>query len=124
MSNRENGGSKSESRSRFGLFLEGWTFRSRTPAFDIGDEFTAFVTGYDDGSGTPLVRVGDSILRLQLDGEKEDDGRENEGREGEGKGDEGKEIIDTRVRLRVEEYDPDTHTGKAIMLERLGKETY
>lgn len=96
-----------KSQSRFGLFFEGWAFRTRTPDFEIGDEFSSFVTGYDENMGVPLVRVGDSFL--QLEGSEEDEGRE---------------LIDTRVRLRVEEYDPDTHTGKAIMLERLGKETY
>ena len=77
-------------------YLEGWTFRSNTPTFEPGEEIDAFVTGREDG--TAIARIGDTKLRLP------------DGPDG---------ILDTRVRLRIEEFDPNRHTGRATVLERL-----
>ena len=44
-------------------FLAGIAFRATHPQFEPGNEHTGFVTGSDDG--TPLIRVGDTILRLE-----------------------------------------------------------
>jgi hypothetical protein len=70
--------------------LAGLTFRTSTPAFEPGEEFTAYVTGTDGTDA--LVRVGDSVLRL-------DGGDES--------------LVDRRVRLRVESFDADAHEGRA-----------
>jgi hypothetical protein len=70
--------------------LAGLTFRTATPAFEVGEEFTAYVTGTDETGA--LVRIGDSVLRL-------------------GEGDES--LVDRRVRLRVEAFDAEAHEGRA-----------
>jgi hypothetical protein len=73
--------------------LAGLTFRTATPDFEPGEEFTAYVTGADrDGA---LVRVGDSTLRLD---------------DGDGS------LVDRRVRLRVASFDANTHEGRAELL--------
>ena len=82
--------------SRLSAFLEGWSFRTARPTFEPGEEFTAFVTGYEDGAG--IVRVGDTVLRLN---------------------DATPAIVDTKVRLRVEEFDGNDHEGSASVLEEL-----
>jgi hypothetical protein len=70
--------------------LAGLTFRTSTPAFEAGEEFTAYVTGADETGA--LVRIGDSVLRL-------------------GEGDES--LVDRRVSLRVESFDADANEGRA-----------
>jgi hypothetical protein len=78
--------------------LAGWTFRTRTPSFEPGAEVPAVVTGFRDGSA--VVRVGDSELRLP---------------------DAGPELVDTRVRLRVLDFDDATHTGTAEVVDVVGE---
>ncbi|WP_254535626.1 DUF7513 family protein [Halomarina litorea] len=73
-------------------FLAGIRFRTSTPTFEEGEEMSAFVTGHD--GGTPLIRVGDSVLYLP--GESVDP--------------------DTRVRIRVTRFDASTHEGEADLL--------
>lgn len=75
-------------------FLAGLTFRSSTPAFEEGQEISAFVTGHN--GDTALVRVGDTVLRLN--------------------GESGNVEPDTRVRLRVTRFDTSTHEGEAELL--------
>lgn len=88
---------------RLDAFFKGWSFRTSTPDFEVGQEFAGFVTGFDAEEGVALVRVGDTVLRI-LDGSAD--------------------LIDTRVRLRVEEFDTNDHTGSAIVLEQIGEESY
>ena len=87
--------------SRLDAFFEGWTFRSNKPTFESGEEFTAFVTGHENGTG--IVRLGDSVLRLS---------------------EVSSDLVDTQVRLRVEEFDANDHSGRATVLEELGGGTY
>lgn len=87
--------------SRLSLFTEGLQFRTNKPTFEPGTEFTGFVTGYENGTG--LVRLGDSVLRLD---------------------EASPELVDTQVRLRVEEFDSNDHTGRATVLEELGGGAY
>ena len=82
--------------SRLSAFLEGWSFRTNRPAFHPGEEITAFVTGYEEGVG--IVRIGDTILRLN--GATAD-------------------VVDTKIRLRVDEFDENDHVGTATLLEEL-----
>ena len=76
-------------------YLAGWRFRTRTPAFEPGEELTVYVTGQD--GETSVARIGDSVLRLA-------------------------ESVpsDTRVRIRVTDFDEDAHVGEADVLEVLG----
>lgn len=82
-------------------YLAGWSFRTNTPAFEPGQEITAFVTGYDGDS--PVVRIGDTILRVA---------------------DAPAEAVDARVRLKVESFDASDHTGTATYLERVGESAF
>jgi hypothetical protein len=90
--------------SRFSAFTEGWSFRSSTPTFERGQEIAAFVTGRENG--TQIARIGDTVLRLDTADEGDED------------------LLDTRVRLRVEDFDTDDHTGRATVLERLGGSSF
>ncbi len=81
--------------------FEGWSFRTSKPLFDSGDEITAFVTGYEGGK--PVARIGDTVLRI-------DDAPEG--------------VMDTKVRLRIDEFDPQSHTGGASCLETLEAEAF
>jgi cation transport ATPase len=68
-------------------------FRTNRPTFEPGDEHTAFVTGTDNG--TPLIRVGDTILRL-----------------------EGAAVpVDAEVQFRISRFDDETSTGVAEVVE-------
>jgi hypothetical protein len=87
--------------SRLSAFFEGWGFRTNRPTFEPGEEFTAFVTGYEDGTG--IVRLGDTVLRLS---------------------EASPNLVDTQVRLRIEEFDANDHAGRATVLEELGGGTY
>lgn len=89
--------------SRFDAFLKGWSFRTNNPSFEAGQEIPAFVTGYDAETGDGLVRIGDTVLRI-ADGSPD--------------------LVDTRVRLRVEEFDANDHAGRATVLERIGESSY
>ncbi|WP_416839591.1 hypothetical protein [Haloferax sp. DFSO52] len=83
--------------SRLDKLLAGWTFRTATPAFDVGDEITAYVTHRDDDGYS--VRIGDSVLRID-----DVDGLE----------------IETKVLLRVTSFDADASKGTGEVLEVLG----
>lgn len=76
-------------------FLAGFGFRTSRPGFSAGEELTAFVTGLN---GHSEVRVGDTVLSLP--GETVEP--------------------DTKVRLRVVEFDPSDSTGEAELLEVVG----
>jgi hypothetical protein len=79
--------------------LAGWRFRTRTPSFTNGQELTAVVTGYREGGA--IVRIGDTELRLP---------------------DEGPDLIDTRVRIHVRDFDATEHVGTAEVLDIIGEE--
>ncbi|MFC6733130.1 hypothetical protein [Haladaptatus sp. DYSN1] len=68
-------------------------FRTSTPSFEPGQEFSVFITGYDtDGA---VARVGDT--HLFVDGATE-------------------AHVDEKVRVRVLEFDDDAFEGKAELL--------
>lgn len=75
-------------------YLKGWRFRTNQPSFEPGEEMQLYVTDVEDG--TPIARIGDSFIHI-TDGSAA--------------------LVDTRVRVRVERFDDDTHTGSATMLE-------
>lgn len=69
------------------------TFRTSTPAFEPGEEFTAYVTG-TDASGV-VVRIGDSKLHVR-DGDRS--------------------LVDRQVRLKVISFDVGSSEGEAELL--------
>lgn len=68
-------------------------FRTSTPAFEPGEEFTAYVTGTNE-SGL-VVRIGDSKLYIPA-GEPS--------------------LVDRRISLRVRSFDTGTSEGEAELL--------
>lgn len=89
--------------SRLEALFAGWGFRTATPSFDAGAEITAFVTGAD-GEG-PVVRVGDT--RLRVTGVPD-----------------GEQLLDRKVRLRVDSFDETRHVGRATYLETVGTSAF
>ncbi len=82
-------------------YLAGWTFRTNKPEFDSGEEIDVYLTKYENG--TARARVGDTILNVE--GAPRD-------------------ALDTRVRLRVEEFDANDHEGRATFVKALDGETF
>jgi len=82
-------------------YFAGVGFRTSTPAFEPGEEISAFVTGYD--GDTPVARIGDTVLRVE---------------------DAPADAVDARARLRVESFDEAAHTGTATYLERTGESAF
>ncbi|MCO8244420.1 MULTISPECIES: hypothetical protein [unclassified Haladaptatus] len=80
-------------------YLAGWSFRTSTPTFEVGEEIDVYLTGQRNGTAT--ARVGDTILRV----------------EGAPPG-----KVDDRVRLRVEEFDANEHRGRATFVETIDGE--
>ncbi|WP_117591365.1 DUF7513 family protein [Haloprofundus halophilus] len=90
----------------FRKLLAGWTFRTSTPSYDVGDRLVAYVTGVD--GDTPVVRIGDTVLRLATtadDVELDPDG----------------ELLDRKVRIRVDSFDAASHRGTAELLAVLDR---
>jgi hypothetical protein len=76
-----------------GKIFAGWGFRTRTPDYEPGDELVVYVTGFD---GSPVVRIGDTELRL-ADGDAS--------------------LVDERIRVRVTAFDAESHTGSAERID-------
>lgn len=82
-------------------YLKGWSFRTTHPTFAEGDEISVFITGYENG--TPIARVGDTKLRIPNASE---------------------DLVDSRVRLRVTQFDENDHVGDAEFLEKVGESAF
>ena len=82
-------------------YFAGLAFRTNKPTFEPGEEISAFVTGTEGGA--PVARVGDTILRIE--GAPEN-------------------ALDTRVKLRVDEFDGIGHRGTATYLETVGESSF
>ncbi|AQL44077.1 hypothetical protein BV210_15805 [Halorientalis sp. IM1011] len=80
-------------------YLAGWRFRTRAPVFEPGEELLAYVTDAD--GGTSVVRIGDSVLELDDD-----------------------VPADAKVRIRVTDFDAETHRGEAELLDVVGTATF
>ncbi|MFB6124564.1 MAG: hypothetical protein ABEJ59_01230 [Halanaeroarchaeum sp.] len=82
-------------------FFAGFTFRTKTPAFEAGQQIEVMVTGRAEGEA--VARVGDTILAV--DGAPED-------------------AVDTRIAARVTEFDEKTHRGRVEYLETVGQSSF
>jgi hypothetical protein len=87
--------------SLFRKYLKGWSFRSTTPTFEPDQEVAVFVTGVRDG--VPVARVGDTVLEIP---------------------DAPPEMVDSRVAVRITDFDPDGHTGTAEFIEKVGESAF
>ncbi|MGM0399249.1 MAG: DUF7513 family protein [Halobacteriota archaeon] len=82
-------------------FFAGFSFRSKTPSFEIEEEIELFVTGETDEGF--VARVGDTILTV----------------EGAPTG-----SVDTRIRARVTDFDEASHRGTVEFLEKVGESSF
>jgi hypothetical protein len=94
-------GGTADGSSFFRKYLKGWSFRSTTPTFEPGEEVEVFLTGIRDGS--PVARIGDTILEVP---------------------DAPAGMVDSRVRVRVEEFDASEHEGSAAFVEKVGESAF
>ncbi|MDJ1433237.1 TRAM domain-containing protein [Halostagnicola sp. A-GB9-2] len=88
--------------SLFTKYLKGWTFRSTTPSFDVGDEIAVFIAEAN-GDGNGHAYVGDT--KLIVEGA-------------------GFDTVEKRVRVRITEFDEATATGRGEFLEVVGESSY
>jgi hypothetical protein len=89
--------------SALSKFLRGWQFRTSTPGLETGAELSVQVTGYDDGEGAAVARIGDT--RLLIDGTSRDH-------------------VDKIAHVVVTEFDDGEHVGRARLREVVGETTY
>lgn len=82
--------------SLFGRLFAESAFRSSNPAFEVGQEVTAFVTGKD--GDVALVRIGDTVIQLA---------------------DAGGVPVERRVRFEVETFDAGSSRGRGRLVEVL-----
>ncbi len=75
-------------------YLAGWSFRTNTPSFEVGEEIDAYLTG--QRNGTAVARIGDTVLHV-------------DGVSGS--------TVDDRVRVRIDAFDTSDHTGEATVIE-------
>lgn len=87
--------------SFFRKYLQGWSFRSSTPAYDEGDEIEVFLTGVR--GGTPVARIGDTLIEVP---------------------DAPPQMVDSRVAVRVTEFDPEHNRGTAKFVEKVGESAF
>ena len=76
-----------------GLFRN-WRFRTDKPAFAPGEEIRAYLTAFDPASGQGTARIGDTVLAVAGASAAE---------------------VDQLVDLRVESFDAQHATGRAIL---------
>ncbi|WP_199174925.1 DUF7513 family protein [Halegenticoccus soli] len=88
-------------RTTLDKYLTGWSFRTTHPSFEVGEEISVFVTGYENG--TAVVRVGDTVIRVP----DAPDG-----------------LLDRRVRVRVTDFAENDHVGEAEYLETVGESAF
>jgi hypothetical protein len=79
------------------MFFSGWQFRSPTPSFEEDEEITITLSDYDEQEKSVYARVGDSKIYTG-DGLSTDD-------------------IGKQARIRITEFEPDDHTGRAEVLQ-------
>lgn len=82
-------------------WLAGWSFRTRTPAFDPGRSIEVMVTAMDGDHA--IARIGDSTF--QIDGTPND-------------------ALHTGVLVDIEQWEADTNTGRGTYRETVGTSSF
>jgi hypothetical protein len=82
-------------------YFKSWGFRTAKPTFEPGDEFEVFLTGVQDG--VPVARIGDTILTVP---------------------DAPSALVDSKVAVRVTEFDADGHRGSCEFVEKVGESAF
>lgn len=74
----------------------GWTRRTSTPEFEVGEQITAYLSDYEEAEQLGVVRIGDTVLKVR--GVMP-------------------EQVEQLVTLKVTQFDAQAHHGEA---ERVG----
>jgi hypothetical protein len=82
-------------------YLAGWTFRTKFPDFEPGEEIEVMVTGSEDGEAK--ARIGDSVLRIH-----------------EAPGN----LLHKRVTVEITEWDSEGHMGEGTYIETVGESSF
>ncbi|APE95831.1 DUF7513 family protein [Halodesulfurarchaeum formicicum] len=82
-------------------WLAGWTFRTAKPDYEPGEKIEVMVTSMQNGKAK--ARIGDSVLRIK---EVPEDG------------------LNTRVMVKVDEWDTEDHIGEGTYLETVGESAF
>ena len=90
-----------EEESLLHKYFKGWSFRSTTPAYEPGEEIEVFLTG--TRGGVPIARVGDTVLEVP---------------------DAPPSALDSRVAVRVTDFDASEYEGTGEFLEKVGESAF
>ena len=82
-------------------YLAGWSFRTKLPDFDPGEEIEVMVTAMEDGAAK--ARIGDSVLHIN---------------------DVPGNLLHKRVLVKVDDWDRDGHHGEGTYLETTGESSF
>jgi len=82
-------------------YFKAWGFRTAKPAFEPGDELEVFLTGVQDG--VPVARIGDTLLTVP---------------------DAPPELVDSKIAVRVTDFDANDHRGSCEFLEKVGESAF
>lgn len=87
--------------SVFDAIFAGWSFRTKLPDFEPGEEIEVMVTQVENGE--VKARIGDSVLVI-------------EGAP--------KNPLHKRVTVTIDEWDSDGHHGRGTYLETVGESSF
>lgn len=73
-----------------------WRFRSSYPTVTEGKVYEVWIGGHDPESGELIVRLGDTVLRINRDDPT---------------------LVDELVTVEVTEYNPDNHEARAQIVK-------
>jgi len=82
-------------------YLAGWTFRTKTPDFEVGEEIRVIVNEQEDS--VAKARIGDSMLRIT---------------------EAPKNLVNKYVKVEIDEWDTDSHSGEGTYLETVGESSF
>lgn len=90
-----------EEESFLRKYLKGWTFRSTTPTYEPGEEVEVFLTG--TRNDVPIARIGDTVVEVP---------------------DAPAGTVDSRVAVRITDFDASEHEGTAEFIEKVGESAF
>jgi hypothetical protein len=82
-------------------YFKGWSFRTKFPDFEPGEEVQVMVTAVEDGE--TKARIGDSVLIIN---------------------DTPGNLLHKQVTVEITEWDPDGHMGEGTYLETVGESSF
>ncbi|MFW6060020.1 MAG: DUF7513 family protein [Phycisphaeraceae bacterium] len=76
--------------------ITGWSFRTSTPDFEVGQRIRAYLSNYDEQEKVGVARIGDTLLKVRGVGPAQ---------------------VEQLVELRVTQFDAQAHRGEAERVE-------